>query len=82
LNSLDTFATFLGWCTLINVCLIIFIAVAVGLFHDGIGYQIGRMFGVDEVQAKIALLRVFMHYRVLFLVLNLVPYIAVRIMLH
>jgi membrane protein DedA with SNARE-associated domain len=56
LNSLDTFATFLGWCTLINVCLIIFIAVAVGLFHDGIGYLIGRMFGVDEVQAKIALL--------------------------
>jgi membrane protein DedA with SNARE-associated domain len=73
MNSLDTLATFLGWCTLINVGLIIFIVIVVGFFHDGIGYLMGRMFGVDERQAKIALLRIFMHYRVLVLVLNLFP---------
>ncbi len=82
MNSLDTLATFLGWCTLINVGLIIFITIVAGLFHDGIGYLIGRIFGVDEGQSKIVVLRTFMHYRVLFLVLNLVPYVALRIMLH
>lgn len=82
MNSLSTLATFLGWCTVINVGLIIFVAIIVGLFHNGIAYLTGRMFGVDEMQAKITLLRIFMYYRVLFLVLNLVPYIALKIMLH
>jgi len=80
--SLSTLATFLGWCTVINIGLIIFIMIIIGFFHDGIGYIIGRMFGVDEVQAKATLLQIFMQYRVLFLVLNLVPYIALKVMLQ
>ena len=80
MNSIQTLATFFGWCTVINIVIIVIIFIFFGVLHEFFGRVVSSMFGVSEAAAKETLLRALMHYRVLFVVLNLVPYIALKIM--
>lgn len=80
MNTIDTLATFFGWCTVINFTFIILVLLVFSLFHDGIGKIAGSLFGVPKEEAKAAVLHAFMQYRVALVVLNLVPFIALKIM--
>lgn len=80
MNSIETLATFFGWCTIINIGLIVFVFVLFSIFHEFFSGLTAKMFGVSTEVAKETVLRVFMQYRVVVLVLNLVPYIALKIM--
>jgi hypothetical protein len=80
MNSIDTLATFFGWCTVINIGFVLFVLLVFAVFHEGFGRLTARIFGVTEAEAKATLFRIFMQYRVLIVVLNLVPYIALKIM--
>jgi len=80
MNSIQTLATFFGWCTVINIVIIIIVFLFFNFFHEFFGRIISKMFGVSEQAAKETLLRVLMQYRVAFVVFSLVPYIALKIM--
>ncbi|MBT8066689.1 MAG: hypothetical protein KJO09_05575 [Gammaproteobacteria bacterium] len=80
MNSIQTLATFFGWCTVINFAAIVIVFVFSNFLHEFIGRVFSTMFGVAEAVAKETLLRVLMQYRVAFVVFNLVPYIALKIM--
>jgi hypothetical protein len=80
MNSIQTLATFFGWCTVINFAAIVIVFVFSYFLHDFFGRVLARMFAVSEMAAKETLLRVLMQYRVIFVVFNLVPYIALKIM--
>lgn len=80
MNSIETLATFFGWCTILNIVVIVIVFLFFSAFHEFFGRVIAKMFGVSEQAAKETLLRVLMQYRVAFVVLNLVPYIALKIM--
>ena len=58
---------------LLNVILSMF-------FHEGVGKLNAQIFGVTKEEAKATFLRVFQQYRLAFVVLNLVPYLALTIM--
>ena len=64
--TLDTAATFFGWCTVINV----------GFAGD----MAAKTFGIDRDQAKLVVFSVIQHYRIAVLFLNFVPYLALKIM--
>ena len=80
MTSIETLATFFGWCTVINFGLLIF----AGLVWMGVKEVIsplgGSMFGVTEEELRVTFLRVLMQYRAAIFILNLVPYIALKIM--
>ena len=80
MNSIETLATFLGWCTVINVGVILLGALFFGVLHEGIGEISARIFGITREEAKTTFFRVFHQYRVAVAVLNAVPYIALKIM--
>lgn len=80
MNSIQTLATFFGWCTVINIVIIIIVFVFTNFLHDFFGRIIAKMFGVSEQAARETLLRVLMQYRVAFVIFSLVPYIALKIM--
>ncbi len=80
LNSLETLTTFLGWCTVINIGFLLFFLLLIGLFHDFFGQRSAKIFGVTEAEAKATFCRVFQQHRIAVLVLNFVPYIALKIM--
>ncbi len=80
MNSIDTVTTFLGWCTVLNIGLLLFAGLFWMLVKEGISEFAATMFGVSKDEMKATFLRVLMQYRAAIVVLNLVPYIALKIM--
>ena len=80
MNSIETLATFFGWCTAINFGIILLVLLLFGVFHEGLAGLQAKMFGISKEEAKATFFRVFHQYRLLFAVLNVVPYITLKIM--
>ena len=78
MNSIETLATFFGWCTVINI------GILLALLVRGIVVRKLKLaewvFGVSEEEVKTAYVNVFMQYRSALLILNVTPYIALKIM--
>ncbi len=79
-NSIQTWATFFGWCTVINFGLLLVGGFAWILLKEvGAGF-VGALFDVTEAEMKTTFLRVLMQYRAAIVLLNLVPYVSLKIM--
>jgi len=76
MKSIKTLATFLGWCSVINIGFLL------GLLLRGIIIRklAVKVFGVTTEEVKAAYLNAFMQFRNATLVLSLTPYIALKIM--
>ncbi len=80
MNSIETLATFLGWCTVINFGLMAFGLVKLLLIRDwAIGVH-AKMFGLDEAPVRASYFQYFVNYKIAILVFNLGPYVALKIM--
>ncbi len=80
MTSIETLATFFGWCTALNFGVLVLVLLFFSVFHEWAGDLSARMFGIAKEEAKATFFRVFQQYRLAFVVLNVVPYIALRIM--
>ncbi len=80
MNSIEALATFFGWCTVINFGLLLFAGLFWILAKEGVGVFAARMFGVTTEELKVTFVSVLMQYRAAIVLLNLVPYIALKIM--
>ena len=80
MNSMETLTTFLGWCTVMNIGLLVLAGLAWIVVKEFIGELGAMMFGVTKEELKVTFLRVLMQYRAAIVILNLVPYIALKIM--
>ncbi len=78
MNSIETLATFFGWCTVINI------GLALALLVRGIVVRKLKLaesvFGVSDDEVKTAYMNVFMQCRSAILMLNFTPYVALKIM--
>ena len=76
MNSIDTLATFFGWCTVINI------VVLLGLLVRGIVIRkfAAWVFDVSIEEVKTAYMNAFIQYRSAVLILNVTPYIALKVM--
>ncbi len=80
MNSIETLATFFGWCAVINFGVILLGVVFFGVFHEGAAKISAAIFGVTKEEAKATFFHVFQQYRLALVVLNIVPYIALTMM--
>ena len=48
MNSIETLATFFGWCTVINIGVVLVFLLFFSLFHDIFAKLSAKMFGVDQ----------------------------------
>ncbi len=78
--DIETLATFFGWCAVINFGAIVFVFAFIRVYHEWFGKLGARFFGVSQEDAKAAFFRVFLQLRLAFFVLNLVPFVALKIM--
>ncbi|MDH3529161.1 MAG: hypothetical protein OEQ28_06320 [Acidobacteriota bacterium] len=78
--SIETLATFFGWCTVINLAFIVLAFLFFGAFHEFAGGVQSKIFGTTREEAKASFSHVFLQYRIAFVVFNLAPYIALKIM--
>ena len=80
MTSIETLATFFGWCTVINLGVLVLGLLFFSVFHEWAGEISAKMFGITKEEAKATFFHVFQQYRLAFAVLNVVPYIALKIM--
>lgn len=82
MNSIETLATFFGWCTVINIGIVLIFLMFMNVIDkDGFLIKLGvRIFGNTKEDMLATIFRVFLQYRILIAVFNLVPYIALKIM--
>jgi hypothetical protein len=78
--SATELANFLGWCTLLNFGLLIFSSLALVIALKPISQLHARLFDLDRAELSMAYFRYLANYKILIIVLNLVPYLALRIM--
>ncbi len=80
MNSLDTMITFFGWCSIINIGLLIFTAVLIIFLKTTILMIHAKIFHLKEDEISIEYFRYLAQYKILVIVFNIVPYFALLIM--
>ena len=80
MKSMRTLTTFLGWCTVINISLLIFAGFGWFALKDHASGLGAEMFGVSEADIKTTFLLVLLQYRTGIFLFNLVPWIALKVM--
>lgn len=81
MTSIETLAAFLGWCTAINLGMLIFASLLLVPMRGAISKIHGKMFGLDEADLSRAYFQYLAQYKILIFVFNLMPYLALRIIL-
>jgi hypothetical protein len=74
--NLEQLTEFFKWMTIINIGLLIISSVVVMVLKNVICKMHGKLFGLKEEQVAIAAYSFLGMYKLLVLVLNIVPYIS------
>jgi hypothetical protein len=75
-----TITTFLGWCAVINIGLLTFYTVWLAAFRDLTKNIHSAVLGVDQDKLDVIYFQYLANYKIAVLILNIVPYIALKIM--
>lgn len=81
MESMETLAAFLGWCTLLNMGMLMFASALLVYMRGSIAKIHGNMFQLDDRVLSLAYFQYLAQYKIAIFVFNLMPYLALRIML-
>ncbi len=79
MNSVQTLREVLGWCTVLNMAILVFAALYVVVLGGLIKRLHARMFGLSEGDLSRAYFQYLAQYKIAIFVFNLAPYLALRI---
>ena len=80
MQNLETLTAFFGWMTVINMGLLIFSTIMLMLLKDFVSRIHGRLFKIPPGELNPLYFRFLANFKVLVLIFNLAPYIALKIM--
>ena len=80
MNSIETIREFLGWCSVINIGMLFLSTIMLLTMRSWIIKIHANMTGVSEAELPAIYLQFLGNYKMLIIILNLVPYIALRVM--
>lgn len=80
MNNLETLREFLGWCTIINATILILSSLLVVALRSSVTALHRRMFALDEKDLSRAYFQYLAQFKISIIVLNIVPYVALKIM--
>ena len=78
--TLTEIANFLGWCTLLDFGLLILATLALAIAHEPVSKLHGKWFHMEPADLSRAYFGFLANFKILVIVFNLVPYLALRIM--
>lgn len=78
--TLQTLTEFLGWASVINICILFISSIVLILMRESIMRIHSKMFGLDAAHLSSAYLQYLTQYKIAIFIFNLVPYIALKIM--
>ena len=80
MSSMNTLTAFFGWCSAINVGILVVASVFLALLQGAISKIHGKSFGLSEADLSRAYFQYLAQYKIAIFVFNLVPYIALKVM--
>ena len=78
--TLDALTTFLGWCAVINIGVMIVSTFAITAFKQPVIRLHSKMFGLNQEELPAMYFNYLGNYKIAIYILNFVPYIALKIM--
>ncbi|GAL13216.1 hypothetical protein JCM19233_4218 [Vibrio astriarenae] len=78
--EINVLTEFLGWCTVLNLGLLALSSVLMSMLRPQIASFHGRVSALSEKELNVAYFRYLSHYKIVTLVFNVVPYLALKIM--
>lgn len=78
--DLGLLSEFLGWCLAINVGLLCFSTISILLMMNSIIKVHQRMFGLEPIALKQSYFNYLANYKIAIIILNLVPFLALKMM--
>lgn len=78
--SIETLTIFLGWSTVINICLLGIMTIFLVALRGPISQIHSKLCGLNEEDLARAYFQFLAQYKILVIVFNLVPYIALKMM--
>ena len=80
MNDLQTLTTFLGWCSVINMGLLLFSTALLMLMKNFVAGLHSKLLGVDRSELPAMYFQYLGNYKVFIIVFNIVPYVALKMM--
>ena len=77
--SIEIFESFLAWCTLINLVILIVWWLFLIVGGDWMRRKHGKMFDLSEEGIATAHYNVLAHFKILWVIFNLTPYLVLRL---
>ena len=78
--TLETLTTFLGWCSVINITILLLTTFLLIGFKDLVSKVHGKMFGLNQQSIPLIYFNYLGNYKIAIFIFNLVPYLALKIM--
>jgi hypothetical protein len=78
--SMDTLTEFLGWASVVNIAVLLLSTLGVIAMRGAITGIHSKLFGLDERDLGRAYFQYLAQYKVAIIVLNIAPYIALKVM--
>jgi hypothetical protein len=78
--SIETVTEFFGWCTVLNLILFTASSLLLMVSKDLVSGFHGKLFGISQQEVKLTYFQFMGNYKIAIIVLNLIPYIALKIM--
>ena len=77
--SIDTLTAFLGWCTVLNIGMLLLTIFLVTVLKEPLIKAHVRLFGVNRENLQLSYFQYLGHIKIAIFMLNLMPYIALKI---
>ena len=78
--TLEALTTLLGWASVINIVILMITTISLVSMRSTITTIHARLFGMDEKDLGRAYFQYLAQYKIAIIVLNIAPYLALRIM--
>ncbi len=81
MTDILTITTFLGWCSVINIGLLMFYVIWLMIFRGLTKSIHSALLGIDQDELDSIYFQYLANYKIAVIVLSIVPYFALRIMI-
>ena len=78
--TIDALTELLGWASVINIVVLLFSTLGIVAMRGFISNIHSRLFGLDEKDLGRAYFQYLAQYKIAIIVLNIAPYLALKIM--
>ena len=80
MSDLNTLTSFLGWCSVINIGLLLYATLMLTFFRDFVKRIHSKMFGLSDTELETSYFNYLANFKIAVLIFNLAPYVALKLM--